>query len=143
MSAPGVKAMAMIRRPSDGALLVQTDRCGGAEFDRLLGGSVEFGERAADAIRREVVEETGHHVANVRLLDVVENLFTLGGVPGHEVVFVFGADFVDDRAYDFDESPLLDRPEVTARWRTPGATTPPLYPVGVDAIVARMEQDER
>lgn len=135
MTAPAVKAMVVIRRPADGALLVQTDRRRD-DFDRLLGGTVEFGERAADTIRREMVEELGHEVRDVDLVDVVENLFVLDGVPGHEVVFVFTATFGDPAAYDLVEQPLLDEPGVVARWRRDGDETP-LYPEGVDAMVER------
>jgi len=43
---PVVKVLALLRRPSDGALLVErdVDPATGEPFERPLGGSVEFGE---------------------------------------------------------------------------------------------------
>ncbi len=57
-----------------------------------IGGGVEFGERSEDAIRREVLEEIGLDIQNLRLLNVIENLFTFDGIAGHEIVFVYQAD---------------------------------------------------
>lgn len=64
-------------------------------FYRPLGGGIEFGESAADALRREFREEMGQELAELRLLGVLENLFTFAGEPGHEIVLVFGARFAD------------------------------------------------
>lgn len=57
-----------------------------------IGGGVDFGERTDDAIRREVLEEIGLEIHNLRLLKVLENLFTFDGSAGHEIVFVYQAD---------------------------------------------------
>ncbi|MHB8845194.1 MAG: NUDIX domain-containing protein [Nitrospirota bacterium] len=38
------------------------------------GGSVEFGETLADALRREILEEYGFSIDVVRLLDVVDHI---------------------------------------------------------------------
>lgn len=71
------------------------DAVKGERFYRPLGGEVEFGERAADAVVRELAEETGFEVEVVDALGVQENLFTFRGEPGHEVVFEFVARFLD------------------------------------------------
>lgn len=60
-------------------------------FYRALGGEVEFGETASDAVIREFQEETGLTLERIDPLGVVENLFMLEGQPGHEVVFEFVA----------------------------------------------------
>ncbi len=60
-----------------------------------IGGGVDFGERSEDAIRREVLEEIGHEIQNLRLLQVIENVFTFDGVAGHEIVFVYQADLTE------------------------------------------------
>jgi ADP-ribose pyrophosphatase YjhB (NUDIX family) len=51
----------------------------GGLFHRPLGGHVEFGEYAADTVRREFVEEISQELAEVRLAGVLENIFTWGG----------------------------------------------------------------
>ena len=66
-----------------------------ATFHRLLGGHVEFGEPAADAVVREIVEELHAELAQVTLLGVIENVFTYACAPGHEVVFVYAATVAD------------------------------------------------
>ncbi len=63
---------------------------------RPLGGSIEFGERASDALRRELAEEVGLSIAEPTLLTVMENLYSHNGAPGHEIVFVFEAKLADD-----------------------------------------------
>lgn len=65
------------------------DSVGRRNFYRVVGGGIEFGERAADAVCREWMEELGADLIDVRLLGVTENLFTNEGKPGHEIVFVF------------------------------------------------------
>jgi ADP-ribose pyrophosphatase YjhB (NUDIX family) len=60
-----------------------------AGFDRLVGGSVELGETHRDAIIREVAEELGAVVHDIRFLACVESLFHNDGEPGHEIVFLY------------------------------------------------------
>jgi ADP-ribose pyrophosphatase YjhB (NUDIX family) len=64
-------------------------------FHRLVGGSVELGERSVDAMVREIGEELGTTLREPRLLGVVENLFIHEGEPGHEVVFVYAGELAD------------------------------------------------
>lgn len=131
-----VKAMAVIRRPGDGALLVgeDADRAG-RRYQRPLGGAVERGERPLDAVRRELREELGLELARVRLLDVLDNVFELDGRPGHELVFLYAADLTDPAGYEIDGRPLLDAPGVRACWRPPGAGAPPLVPAGLAGLL--------
>lgn len=53
----------------------------------IPGGRVEFGETLIDAVRREVVEETGFHVAVGELVDWVERI----GAEHHFVIADFRA----------------------------------------------------
>lgn len=128
-----VKAMALIRRPRDGAVLVSEEANPSGElFHRPLGGHVEFGEYALDTVHREFREEIGQALTGVRLAGVLENIFVWGGATKHEIVFVFAAAFADEAAYEIGEQAILDSPERTrVMWRPPGAASPPLYPVGV------------
>ncbi|WP_460164643.1 NUDIX domain-containing protein [Pseudomonas sp. S2_F03] len=52
---------------------------------------MEFGETSAQAIVREVQEELGLAITDVRLLGTLENIFTYAGRPGHEIVQVYDA----------------------------------------------------
>ena len=80
----------------------------GGAYCRPLGGSIEFGERAQEAVIREIREELGVEIRDVRLLGVLENLFTLDGQQGHEVVFVFDASFVDESLYQREKLPFTE-----------------------------------
>lgn len=65
------------------------------DFHRLVGGSVELGERSIDAVVREVGEELGTTLREPRLLGVLENVFVFEGEPGHEVVFLYAGELAD------------------------------------------------
>jgi ADP-ribose pyrophosphatase YjhB (NUDIX family) len=128
-----VKAMVVIRRPRDGALLVseETDPSGEL-FHRPLGGHVEFGEYALDTVHRELREEIGQALTGVRRVGVLENIFEWGGATQHEIVFIFTAAFADEAAYEIAEQAIADdHGRARVIWRMPGAAGPPLYPVGV------------
>jgi len=132
-----IKAMAVIRRPRDGALLV-SEHLRPPRFQRPLGGHVEFGEYALDTIHREFGEEIGQRLVNVRLLGVLENIFPWQGTTEHEVVFIFSAAFADEAAYEIEEQRIRDDTEGKDRviWRAPGAVSPPLYPDGLAELIA-------
>lgn len=72
-------------------------------YYRPLGGGVEYGETSRDAVAREIREELGAEMENIRLLGVMENIFVYQGERGHEIVFVFDAEFVDKTLYQLDE----------------------------------------
>jgi ADP-ribose pyrophosphatase YjhB (NUDIX family) len=131
-----IKAMAIIRRPRDGALLVSESP--EPLFQRPLGGHVEFGEYAADTIHREFLEEIGQVVTDVRLLGVLENIFGWRGGTEHEVVFIFAAAFASDGAYEIEEQLIRDDTEPKNRviWRAADAVGPPLYPAGLSELIA-------
>ncbi len=129
-----VKAMAVIRRPRDRALLVSEPADG--SFQRPLGGHVEFGERALDTIHREFGEEIGQRLTEVRLLGVLENIFPWQGGTEHEVVFIFTAAFADEAAYEIEEQVIADDTESRVTWRAPGTVSPPLYPAGLPELIA-------
>jgi len=132
-----LKAMAVVRRPRDGALLVSEHvDARDPPFQRPLGGHVEFGEYALDTVRREFAEEIGQELTGVRLLGVLENIFGWRGRTEHEVVFIFTAAFAAAPAYEIEEQRILDNPDRRVRWRPADAVSPPLYPAGLTELIA-------
>jgi 8-oxo-dGTP pyrophosphatase MutT (NUDIX family) len=134
-----LKAMAVVSRPRDGALLVSEYAAPASPdevFQRPLGGHVEFGEYAADTVRREFGEEIGQELTGLRRLGVLENIFSWHGHTEHEVVFIFAAAFRDPAAYEIAEQPILDNAARRVIWRPAGAASPPLYPAGLTELIA-------
>ena len=104
-------------------------------FYRPLGGAIEFGERAEEALRREFQEELCAELVNPRLVGVSENRFTYRGELEHEIVFVFEADFADQGLYlrpelSFSEAGWGDRVATWIRLDEFSADAP-LYPDGL------------
>jgi len=132
-----VKAMALIQRPRDGALLVsEGSNPPGELFHRPLGGHVEVGEYAADTVRREFEEEIGQELVAVRLAGVLENIFQWDGSTQHEIVFVMLAGFADPSGYEIREQSVRDaRTATRVIWRPSAAEHPPLYPSGVGGLL--------
>jgi ADP-ribose pyrophosphatase YjhB (NUDIX family) len=97
-------ALVVFRR-EDGSILVAPgyDHVKGQRFYRPLGGGIEFGERAEDAARREILEELNAEIDGLRLLGAFENLFVYLGEPGHELIWLYEGRFVDRTYYDHDE----------------------------------------
>lgn len=73
-------------------LMVKNDR---DDYYYSVGGGVHLGEKAEDAVRREVLEETGVPYEVERLVFIHENLFhgdscvSLKGLDCHEIAFYF------------------------------------------------------
>jgi len=101
---------------------------------RPLGGGVEFGERTIDAVAREIREELGVEVTGLRLVTVLENIFTHEGKQGHEIVFVYDGESADPTLYDREPFSYMDV-DVPARalWKRIGdfSDDAPLFPTGL------------
>ncbi|HEY8018549.1 MAG TPA: NUDIX domain-containing protein [Actinomycetota bacterium] len=95
-------AFVFIREAERVLVARMTDPTDGSPFYRPLGGGIEFQERAADAARREIREELGVELGELRLLGVVENVFEYDGKRGHEICFVYDADPVGWSVDRFD-----------------------------------------
>lgn len=103
-------------------------------FHRLIGGSVELGERHRDAIVREVYEELGAQIHGLTLLDVLENIFTIDDQRGHEIVFVYTGRLDPEPPAEGGFLIESDGAKVPVMWRPitdVDADLPPLYPAGV------------
>lgn len=117
-----VKAMGLFVSP-DGRFLASSsvDSVKRQPFLRLLGGHVEFGELAADTLRREIQEEIAADCRIGALLEVAENIFVYEGRPGHEIVFIYRAEFTDPSFYAREEIPVVEPDSVTTAIWTPCA----------------------
>jgi 8-oxo-dGTP pyrophosphatase MutT (NUDIX family) len=69
-------------------------------FYRPLGGGIEFGEYSEQTIHRELMEEIGAEVCELRYLGTLENVYVFNGTPGHEIVQVFDGSLKDVGLYD-------------------------------------------
>ncbi len=91
----------------------------GAYFYRPLGGGVEPGETTRETVVREIAEELGLQVVEVKLLGILENLFVLEGRPKHEIVFVYDGRFEDETVYDREvlHGREANNAPIRAEWR--------------------------
>lgn len=110
----------------------------GAGFHRLIGGSVELGETHREAVLREVREELGATVEELAYVGVVENIFTVDGDLGHEVVFLYSGRLSPAPATTGATLTEADGTVLPVVWRPVRDEDQalPLYPVGAGRFVA-------
>ena len=63
----------------------------------LIGGRVELGENSENTIRREIKEELGKEIDITGYVSTIENFFTFEGSKYHEYMFVYEAEFRDEK----------------------------------------------
>jgi len=87
-------------------------------FYRALGGSIEFGESSLETLKREFQEEIGAELTNIQYLSCIENRFIYLDQPGHEIIQLYQADFVDRQFYEIKELTFVDgdAPPAIAQW---------------------------
>ncbi|GAB4054210.1 NUDIX hydrolase [Catellatospora paridis] len=133
-------ALAVPRRGDDLLVFRGHDPTRGQTFYRPLGGGIEFGETARQALHRELREELAVELTGVRLLGVLENLFQGFDRDGHEIVFVFACDLADPSVYERDHvGEILDDAGTPVLWRPLSGfdDTTPLYPAGLADLLAK------
>ena len=132
-------AIGIFRRGEEILVGFATDVAANERYCRPPGGAIEFAERAADTLRREIQEEAHADIREPQLLGVLENTFDLEGVPKHEIIFVFEAAFSDPTLYDLPELRLYEPGwEGALQWVSlaecrSGAIA--LYPTGLLALL--------
>ncbi len=109
-------------------------------FYRPLGGTIEFGERSDETIRRELAEEIKAEVTDLHYLGLLENVFVYEAEKGHEIVLVYDGQFVDRSLY---EKAMIPGDEFGSPFRavwvdldTIGPGKPPLYPLGLVELLS-------
>ena len=134
MTQQRIRPLALCVLSHDGRILVNEahDPVKGQSYGRPLGGGIEFGEPSELAVVREIREELGAEVTNLRFLGTLENIFTNLGNPGHEIVQVYDGDFVDRALYQRPFLPGVesDGTPFQAYWRARSyfTATLPLFP---------------
>jgi 8-oxo-dGTP pyrophosphatase MutT (NUDIX family) len=120
------------------------------EKDRLyyrpLGGTIEFGERAADAVRREFREEINSDLIEVRYLGMLENIYIADGRRGHQIVLVYDGHLSDACLYEKDviRGDELGQPfkAVWKRLDAFGQRNPPVYPDGLLGLLGNIQLEK-
>jgi len=112
-----------------------SDAVKGEVFYRPLGGTIEFGEYGHETVAREIGEELGSEVNNLRYICALENIFTYEGKRGHEIVLVYEGELVDKTMYvrTIIEG-LEDKVPLKALWKPLSFfqdRCAPLYPEGL------------
>ncbi len=129
---PHIRNIAVGLPVRDGHILVLdgTDFVKDQSFHRAIGGGIEFGETAEQALRREFLEELAVSLQGIRLLGVLENIFEYEGRPGHEIIHVFSVESTDLDAIPLHaELRVLDEGS-PVRWRAISSLDRPVYPSG-------------
>jgi ADP-ribose pyrophosphatase YjhB (NUDIX family) len=89
-----IKIKAMLLIENRGKLLLNTgyNRVKNERFFRLVGGTVNFGEKIEDALKREIKEELNSKIENLRFLTIAESIFQYGREKRHEICFIYKGD---------------------------------------------------
>lgn len=106
----GIRPLAVCIIKHNGKLLSGTghDKVKNETFYRLLGGGIEFGEKAEETLQREFEEELKTGLENIKYITILENIFTYEGKRGHEIVFVFEGELTNKDLYRKNNIPILD-----------------------------------
>ncbi len=134
-------AICVFRKDSSVFLAEGYDKTKDETFYRPLGGSIEFGEYGRETVARELREEIGAAVTNVRYLGTLENIFVFEGRPGHEIVLLFEGEFVEQSFYEKNRVEGLDTiGRIVAVWKPFDCflkKEAPLYPDGLLSLLIR------
>ena len=92
-------SLGLISNKSDILVYQVTDHVSNNSFFRLIGGHIEFGETAIEALKREFKEEIDQEIININSIGVFENIFFYKGKEQHEFVSLFSCDFLNKEMY--------------------------------------------
>jgi len=87
-------------------------------FYRPLGGGVDFGEKACNALIREFKEEIDKDIKVTEFITSVENIFEFEGRKGHEIVFLYKCYFTNENDMALEEIRGVEKPDNISVWRS-------------------------
>ena len=137
MKTPRIRPLALCIFQKDQHILVfeSEDPVKQETFYRPLGGGIDFGEHSTQTAVREMREELNAEICNLQYLGCLENIFVYNGTPGHEIIQVYRAEFVDPALYEctppaseIDDSPIKTVWKSLEDLKNGSA---PLYPAGL------------
>lgn len=128
----------------DGHVLLSEgfDRVRQLRFHRAVGGGIEFGELAVDALHREFREELDVAIDSAEPFGVLENRFAFEGNPGHEIVHVFAVHSAALDAVPLDAELVVLDEGSPVRW-VPLDTDVPVFPPGVLDLLRHRRREAR
>lgn len=133
MNKPLLRAEGIISNEEKTKFLVQCDL--DESFYRFPGGSIEFGETASDAIKRELIEEFDLKSNIGELACVNESIVEYDGKKRHDCTLIHwcSVDIKDIQGNLMHK----ERPEVKLIWRTLNQLkNKPTYPEGILDVIA-------
>ena len=84
----------------DGKILLND--CSGIHY-ALPGGRIKMDEDSKEALKREMKEEMEENLTNISFRVFFENFFTLDNVKVHEYMFMYQAEFEDDKMFQQED----------------------------------------
>lgn len=112
-----VKAMCLFVHNGKALVSRGFDTVKNESYYRVLGGSLNFFEPNEEGVRREIQEELHSEIENLKLVDVVENIFINEGMRGHEIVFLYSGDLARKELYDQNIIHVIEETyEFDAEW---------------------------
>jgi len=103
-----VKALCIIEQGRKLLLCKSYDNVKKEIFFRFVGGTVNFGKKSEEALRREIRGELNSEIENLKFITVIENIFTYEGRKKHEICFLYKGDLARKDLYYKNVIPILD-----------------------------------
>ncbi|WP_235318369.1 NUDIX hydrolase [Planococcus sp. CAU13] len=86
-------------------------------YYRPIGGTIQFGERSSETIKREFHEELAAEVEIKNYITCLENIFKIEESIGHEITQVYEVAFTDSALYRKDCFQVIEGNRITyAKW---------------------------
>lgn len=86
-------------------------------YYRPIGGTIEFGEKSSETIKREFHEELGAEIEIKSYITCLENIFKIEESIGHEITQVYEVAFKDLTLYQRDSFQVIEGNRITyAKW---------------------------